>query len=292
MKCGFVSIVGRPNVGKSTLLNELVGAHLAITSDKVGTTRNVINGVYNDKDSQIIFVDTPGIHKPSSLLDKVLNKKSFEVTNSEISVMLFLVDGEKGIGKGDKFILDKISKDANVFLIINKVDKLNNEKLIKEINDSKDMFPFKEIIPISALRSKNIEELIKAIKKYLPTGNKMYENEEFTNVSARFMASEAVREKLLLLTSKEVPYTITCYTEEFKETEKLIRCKVLVIIDRENLKKIIIGKRDTLIKEVGMRARENLEKFFGKKVYLETYVKVIDNWRDQEKYLTELGIDE
>jgi len=291
MKIGYVNLVGRPNTGKSTLLNSILGVHLAIVSDKVGTTRNIIDGVYNDKDSQIIFVDTPGIHKPVTLLDKVLNKKSFEASTST-TVTLFLIDGSKGFGKGDKYILDKLDKDSTVFLLINKVDNMDKESLINEIDKVKDLFPFKEIIPISALKKRNIDELIKTIKKYLPEGDKIYDNETFTNISSRFVASEVVREKLLMLTRDEVPYTITCYTEEFKESKDLIRIKVVVIVDRENLKKIIIGKHGTLIKEAGTLAREDLEKFFDKKVYLETYVKVLDNWRDQKKLIEDLNLDE
>ena len=291
MKVGYVNLEGRPNTGKSTLLNSILGVHLAITSDKVGTTRNIIDGVYKDEDSEIIFVDTPGIHKPVTLLDKMLNKKSFNASINT-TVTLFLIDGEKGIGKGDKYILDKLDKDSNVFLVINKIDKMDKEKIIKEIDLAKDMFPFKEIIPVSAKNKKNIDELIKTIKKYLDDGDAIYEDDTLTNISSRFIASEIVREKLLMHTEKEVPYTITCYTEEFKENDNLIRIKVDVIVDRKNLKKIIIGKNGSLIKEVGIEARKDLEEFFNKKVYLETYVKVLDNWRDEKKLIEELNLDE
>ncbi len=291
MKIGYVNLVGRPNTGKSTLLNSIMGEHLAIVSDKVGTTRNIIDGVYNDKDSQIVFVDTPGIHKPVTLLDKMLNKKSFNASINT-TVTLFLVDGSKGIGKGDKYILDKLDKESTVFLVINKIDNMDKENIIKEIDKAKDMFPFKEIVPISASKKRNIDELIKTIKKYLPEGDKFYEDDTYTNISSRFLASEVLREKLLNLTNKEVPYTITCYTEEFKETNNLIRIKVDVIVDRKNLKKIIIGKNGTLIKEAGTEAREDLEKIFGKKIYLESFVKVLDNWRDEKKIIEDLNLDE
>lgn len=291
MKIGYVNLVGRPNTGKSTLLNSIMGEHLAIVSDKVGTTRNIIDGVYNDKDSQIVFVDTPGIHKPVTLLDKMLNKKSFNASINT-TVTLFLVDGSKGIGKGDKYILDKLDKESTVFLVINKIDNMDKENIIKEIDKAKDMFPFKEIVPISASKKRNIDELIKTIKKYLPEGDKFYEDDTYTNISSRFLASEVLREKLLNLTNKEVPYTITCYTEKFKETNNLIRIKVDVIVDRKNLKKIIIGKNGTLIKEAGTEAREDLEKIFGKKIYLESFVKVLDNWRDEKKIIEDLNLDE
>ncbi len=292
MKVGFVSLIGRPNVGKSTLMNSILGVKLAITSDKVGTTRNIINGIYNDQDSQIIFVDTPGIHKPINKLDSMLNKKSYTNTDG-VDLILFLVDGSTGIGRGDKFILDKIkNEEIPVFLVINKIDKIKKEKLIKLIDDFKNMYDFKEIIPISALEKNNIEELKKVIKKYLSEQDKIFSEEELTNVSQKFIASETIREKLLELTNNEIPHTITCYTENFKEKKNIINISVLIVVERENLKKIIIGKRGSLLKEVGIRARKDLESFFGKKVFLETYVKTMKNWRDEEKLLIELGLKE
>lgn len=292
MRVGFVSLVGRPNVGKSTLMNSILNIKLAITSDKVGTTRNIINGIYNDSDSQIIFVDTPGIHKPSNKLDSLLNKKSYSNTDG-VDVILFLVDGSTGIGRGDQFILEKFKDtEAPIFLIINKIDKISREKLIKEINVAKDLYPFKEIIPISAMRKENLEDLKKTIKKYLKDQDKIYSEDELTNVSSRFMASEVVREKILELTHHEVPHTVTCYTEEFLEEKEVIHIHVLVVVERDNLKKIIIGKGGKLLKEVGTLARRDLESFFGKKIYLETYVKTIKNWREEEKYFLELGLKE
>lgn len=292
MKVGFVSLVGRPNVGKSTLMNSILETKLAITSDKVGTTRNIINGIYNDEDSQIIFVDTPGIHKPINKLDNMLNKKSYSSTDG-VDIILFLIDAKTGIGKKDRFILEKI-KDTElpVFLILNKIDKITKEELLKEITKAKDIFPFKEIIPISAMKKENIEELKKTIKKYLREEEKIYSEEELTNVSSKFIASEMVREKILELTHSEVPHTVTCYTESFKEEKNIIHINVLIVVERENLKKIIIGKQGKLLKEVGKRARYDLEEFFGKKVYLETFVKTIKNWRDEEKYFLELGLKE
>lgn len=292
MKVGFVSLVGRPNVGKSTLMNSILNIKLAITSDKVGTTRNIINGIYHDLDSQIIFVDTPGIHKPSNKLDSLLNKKSYANVEG-VDVILFLVDLSTGIGKGDQFILEKL-KDTRlpVFLVLNKIDRLNKEQLLKEIDAAKDLYPFKEIIPISAIKKDNIDELVKTIKKYLPEQEKIYSDDELTNVSSRFMASEIVREKILELTHREVPHTVTCYTEEFNEEKDVIHIRVLVVVERDNLKKIIIGKGGKLLKEVGILARKDLEAFFSKKVYLETYVKTLKNWREEEKYFLELGLKE
>lgn len=292
MKVGYVSLVGRPNVGKSTLMNALLNVKLAITSDKVGTTRNIINGIYNDEDSQIIFVDTPGIHKPINKLDALLNSKSYSNID-RVDVILFLVDATKKIGKGDLFVLDKIkNEEVPVFLILNKIDKIKREELLELISSSKDIYPFKEIIPISAFKEENLEELKKTLKSYLPEGEKIFSDESLTNVSSRFIASEIVREKLLLLTHNEVPHTITCYTEKFKEKKNIIEISVLIVVERDNLKKIIIGKNGRVLKEVGTLARNDLEAFFGKKVFLETFVKTIKNWRDNEKTLIELGLGE
>ncbi|MGN1355720.1 MAG: GTPase Era [Bacilli bacterium] len=293
MKCGFVSLVGRPNVGKSTLLNSVLGMKLAITSNVSGTTRNVIQGIYNDDDSQIIFVDTPGIHKPNDKLGTLMNKKAYTYTEG-VDVILFLVDISKGFGKGDKFILDKFKeKDAVVFLLLNKIDLVKDKSvLLERINELKELYDFKEIIPISALKDDNIKLLIDCIKKYLPESEAIYSEEELTNVTTRFIISEFVREKILELTRDEVPHTVTCYVENYEEDEKTVHIQVLIVVDRDNIKKIIIGKQGQMLKEIGTRARHDMEDFLGKKVYLETYVKTLKNWRDQEKYFLELGLKE
>ncbi len=293
MKCGFVSLVGRPNVGKSTLLNSVLGMKLAITSNVSGTTRNIIQGIYNDDEAQIIFVDTPGIHKPNNKLGTLMNKKAYTYTE-DVDVILFLVDISKGFGKGDKFILDKIKeKDAPVFLLLNKIDLVKDKSvLLERINELKELYDFKEIIPISALKDDNIKLLIDCIKKYLPESEAIYSEEELTNVTTRFIISEFVREKILELTRDEVPHTVTCYVENYEEDEKTVHIQVLIVVDRDNIKKIIIGKQGQMLKEIGTRARYDIEKFLGKKVYLETYVKTLKNWRDQEKYFLELGLKE
>ena len=293
MKCGFVSLVGRPNVGKSTLLNELLGLKLAITSDVSGTTRNIIQGIYNDDEAQIIFVDTPGIHKPTHKLGTIMNKKAYNSTEG-VDIILFLVDIEKGFGTGDKFVLNKIKEhDVPVFLLLNKVDKIKNkEVLLEKINELKELYDFSEIIPISALKGDNTDLLIRCIKKYLPEMDAIYSEDELTNVTTRFIMAEFVREKLLELTHDEVPHTVTCYVENYEEDEDCVHIQVLIVVDRDNIKKIVIGKGGQMLKEVGIRARSDMEKFLGKKVYLETYVKTLKNWRDREKYLVELGLEE
>ena len=293
MRCGFVSLVGRPNTGKSTLMNSILGMKLAITSDKAGTTRNIINGIYNDDDSQIVFVDTPGIAKPSHKLNNLLNKKAY--TNTEgVDVILFLIDIYKGFGKGDQFILNRIKdKDVPIFLLLNKIDKVEDKtKLLKNINELKELCDFKEIIPLSAKSHENVDTVINCIKPYLSEMDRIYSEDELTNVSTRFIMAELVREKVLERTKDEIPHSVTCYVESFEEEDNLVRIQVLIVVDRDNLKKIIIGKRGSMLKEIGMRARYDMEKFLGKKVYLSTYVKTLKNWRDQEKYFQELGLEE
>ena len=291
MKCGFVSLVGRPNVGKSTLLNTILGMKLAITSNVSGTTRNIIQGIYNDDDSQIVFVDTPGIHKPSNKLGNLLNKKAYNNTEG-VDLILFLIDISKGFGRGDQFILDRI-KDKNIpiILLLNKIDQVKNkELLLSRIDELRKLYDFKEIIPISAIKNDNINILINCVKKYLPKQDAIYSEEDLTNVTTRFIMAEFVREKVLELTHDEIPHTVTCYVENYEEDDKVVHIQVLIVVDRDNIKKIIIGKQGSMLKEIGTRARKDMEKFLGKKVFLETYVKTLKNWRDQERYFVELGL--
>ena len=293
MRCGFASLVGRPNVGKSTLLNSLLGMKLAITSNVSGTTRNVIQGIYNDEDSQIIFVDTPGVHKPVNKLGNLMNKKAYENAH-DVDVILFLIDASTGFGKGDQFILDKI-KDSKlpIFLLLNKIDQVKDKtKLLEEINNVKEKYDFSEIIPISAKKNNNISDLIKTIKNYLPEMDSIYSEDELTNVSTKFIMAEFVREKILELTHDEIPHTVTCYVENYEENSKSVHIQVLVVVDRDNVKKIIIGKNGSMLKEIGTRARHDMEAFLGKKVFLETFVKTIKDWRNQEKYFSELGLED
>lgn len=291
MKCGIVTIMGRPNVGKSTLLNTLLNIKLAITTDKAGTTRNIIEGIYQDEESQIVFIDTPGIHKPTHKLGNLLNKKAYQnIDNADI--ILMLIDAQKGIGKGDQFVLQKIkeNQDAKVFLILNKVDRISKEKLMYTLNQAKDIYDFDEIIPISALKGIGKEELIKTIKKYLIEQDPIFPEDELTNVSTKFIMAEFVREKAMMLTKEEVPHAITCYVENYEEEENIVHIQVLLIVDRDNLKKIIIGKGGQMLKKIGTLAREDMEQFLGKKVFLQTHVKTLKNWRDEEKYFIELGL--
>lgn len=292
MRSGFVSFVGRPNVGKSTLINQIVGTKIAITSDKPQTTRNIIQGIYNDDDTQIVFVDTPGIHKPTHKLGQILNRGAY-YSIDDVDVVCLLIDAKAGLGKGDKYVIERL-KDINkpVILIINKIDGLSKDEIFLKINEYKDLYDFAEIVPISALKNKNIDELIKVIKEYLPDNIKYFDDSMITNRSMQFMIAETVREKILWLTKEEVPHSVTCVVEKIvKDKDKNI-INVAIIVDRDSLKKIIIGKGGSMIKKIGTLAREDLEKILGTKVYLELYVKTIEKWRDREKYLTEFNFND
>ena len=291
MKVGFVSIVGRPNAGKSTLINSIIGSKVAIVSDKAHTTRNNIQGIYNDDDSQIIFIDTPGIHKPMHKLGKYMNSQSY-YSIEDTNVILFMVDATEKIGKGDKFILEKLKEvDSNVFLVLNKVDRIKKENLFPMIEEYNKLFDFKEIIPISALKKDNIDDLIKTIKKYLDEGERYYSEDYHTDKSINFMVSEIVREKVLNLTHEEVPHAVTCVLEKYEEEKNSIHINVLIIVEREGIKRILVGHSGSMIKEIGIEARKDIEELVGKKVYLELFVKTVNNWREKDKYLTEFGFN-
>lgn len=289
MKSGFVSIIGRPNVGKSTLLNTLLDTHIAIVSNVAGTTRNAIQGVYNDDEAQIIFIDTPGIHKPQDKLGKYLNKQSYE-SLEDVDAILFVVDATSIPGKGDKFIIETFKNiETPVILVLNKIDKLNDEGILRAINAYKDLYNFSDIIPISALKDDNTKRLIKILKGYLTDEIKYYDDGTFTNTSLQFMLGEFVREKILNLTNEEVPHSVTCVATHLQDKGNIIEVYVDIIIDRNSLKKIIIGSGGSMLKQIGSLARKDMEALLGKQVYLELYVKTIKNWRDKERYLSELG---
>lgn len=289
MKSGFIALVGRPNVGKSTLLNAIMGRKIAITSDKPQTTRNIIQGIYTDDDSQMIFIDTPGIHKPKNRLGKILNKEAY-ISMDDVDIILFLVDITENLGKGDKFIIDLFKNTSKpVILVINKIDRLPKSEILHKIEEYKDLYDFDEIVPVSAVKGDNIDRLISILKGKLTDNIKYYEDDVATNVSNSFMISEIIREKILELTHEEVPHSVNVVTEDISYDKNVVNIKAMIVIDRENLKRIIIGKQGTMIKEIGRRARIEIEELLGKKVYLELFVKVIEKWRDREKYLNEVG---
>lgn len=290
MKSGFVSFIGRPNVGKSTLLNSILNKKVVITSNKPQTTRNLIQGIYNEDDTQIIFVDTPGIHNAHNKLGRALNKQAYFTIN-DVDIIIMVVDITEKVGSGDKFVIDILKNIENkpVFLVINKIDKLPREEILSKIEEYMSLYNFTEVIPVSARKKDNIDRLIEVIKKYLPDNIKYFDSDTVTNSSPEFIISELIREKVLELTDEEVPHSVTCVVDELYEEEKIINIGASIIVDRENLKKIIIGKNGNMIKEIGIRARKDIEEYFGKQVYLDLFVKVIPKWRDKEKFLNMIG---
>ena len=292
MRLPTVALIGRPNVGKSTLLNSIIGTKVAITSSKPETTRNIIQGIYNKDERQIVFVDTPGIHKPKDKLGKVLNKEAY-LTIGDVDVILFLVDVSEKLGTGDKFILNILKEVKKpVILVLNKIDKITRSEILLKIDEYKDLYDFSEIVPISSLKKDNVDRLLEVLDKYLPDNIKYFDDNTITSSSKPFIISELIREKVLELTEEEVPHAVTVVVENIEEDDNLLNINALIVVDRENLKKIIIGKQGAMIKEIGTKARIDIESFFHKKVYLELYVKAIPKWKDKDKFLNEIGFKE
>lgn len=292
MKSGFVGLIGRPNVGKSTLINNIIGTKIAIISNKPQTTRNIIQGIYNDEDSQIVFVDTPGIHKPNHKLGQYLNKQAY-YSIDDVDVIMMLTDVSEPLGAGDKYVIEKL-KEVNkpVILILNKIDKIPREKILTKIVEYKDLYNFSEIIPISALTSINVDDVIKTCKKYLPESVKFFDDDTITNKSNKFLISEMIREKIFLLTEEEVPHSTSCYIEKIEKSKNSLNIIATIVVDRDSLKRIIIGKQGAMIKKIGTMARYDIEQLLKKKVYLDLHVRTIEKWRDKEKYLLEFGYNE
>lgn len=294
-KSGFISIIGRPNVGKSTFLNRVIGQKIAIMSDKPQTTRNKIQGVLTREHSQMIFIDTPGIHKPKHKLGEFMIKVSKD-TLREVDLIMFMVNAEEDLGKGDEFILELLQgTETPVFLIINKIDQIHPDELIRIIETYKDKLPFAEIIPISALQGNNVENLLETIEKYLPEGPQYYPSDQVTDHPERFIISELIREKVLHLTREEIPHSIAVVIDKIKrdeENDNKIRVQATIMVERDSQKGIVIGKRGALLKEVGTLARKDIEMLLGSKVYLELWVKVQKDWRNKSTFLRDFGYRE
>lgn len=289
MKSGFVSLIGRPNTGKSTLLNQIIKEKVAIISPKPQTTRNLVEGIYNEDDTQIIFVDTPGIHKPIDKLGVALNNQAYYSIN-DVDILLLVVDTSVPYGKGDQFIIDKLSSVKKpVFLILNKIDKLSDEEILKKIDEYKNLYEFAEIIPVSALKNDNIDRLIKVLKEYLPDNVKYFMDGETTTAEMEFRLSEIVREKIFIHTNDEVPHSISCKLVGYEEKNNIAKIYIDIIVDRDSLRKIIIGSNGNMIKTIGHEARLDMEELLGMKVYLELYCKTIKKWREKEKFIKDLG---
>ncbi|MFC6332439.1 GTPase Era [Paenibacillus septentrionalis] len=289
-RSGFVAIIGRPNVGKSTLMNHLIGQKIAIMSDKPQTTRNKIHGVYTGDNMQIVFLDTPGIHKPNSKLGNYM-MKSAESALKEVEAVLFLIDASEDLGGGDRYIIEQLGKvKTPVFLVVNKIDKIDPEALLNKIIEYKDLYPFTEIVPISAMKGNNVSTLLEQIGKYLPEGPQYYPADQVTDHPEQFVCAEMIREKILHLTREEIPHSIAVQIEDMRVQDNgVVYIGAVIFVERDSQKGIIIGKRGALLKEVGKTARIDIENLLGSKVFMELWVKVKKDWRNQDRVLNDLG---
>ncbi|HCK25510.1 MAG TPA: GTPase Era [Bacteroides graminisolvens] len=287
-KAGFVNIVGNPNVGKSTLMNALVGERISIATFKAQTTRHRIMGIYNTEEMQIVFSDTPGVVKPAyKLQESMLNFSTSALIDAD--VLLYVTDVIESPDKNSDF-LAKVSKlELPVLLLINKIDQTNQEKLIEWVETWKELIPKAEIIPISALSKFNVDYVLKRIKELLPDSPPYFDKDQLTDKPARFFVNEIIREKILLYYDKEIPYSVEVVVEQFKEEAKLIRIHAVIYVERDSQKGIIIGKQGKALKKISTEARRDLERFFGKSIYLETFVKVDKDWRSSDKELRNFG---
>lgn len=291
-KSGFVSIVGRPNVGKSTLLNSILKTKLAIMSDVAQTTRNTIQGIYTDDQAQIIFMDTPGIHCPQDRLGNFMNTTALNSIYG-VDIVLFLAPANEIIGKGDQFIINRLKEaDGPVFLVLSKIDTVSKEALAKKLQKWQELFEFKEIIPISALNNDNVDLLVETIKKYLPEGNMYYPKEHITDHPERFVMAEFIREKILYFTREEVPHSVAIVIERMIEDEDGVEVMATIVCDRNSQKGIIVGKQGSMIKKIRTNAQREMKRFLQVPVHLELFVKVERNWRNKQKYLKEFGYNE
>ena len=288
-KSGFVALIGRPNVGKSTLLNFLVGQKVAIMSPQPQTTRSRISGIYTDDQEQIVFIDTPGIHKPKNKLDDFMDKSSYSALD-EVDVVLFMVEPEPA-GKGDQYIAELLKKIKKpVLLVINKIDKVHPDKLLSIIDSYKNLGDFAEIVPISASQGNNVSELIKTIAKYLPEGPQFYDADQLTDRPEYFIVAELIREQVLKLTHEEVPHATAVVVDRMRDHEGgKLQIEATIYVERPGQKGIIIGKKGQMLKQIGIAARQEIEALLGEKVNLRLWVKVQKNWRSDPAFLKSIG---
>jgi GTPase len=291
-RSGFVALVGRPNAGKSTLLNRLVGEKVAIVSPKPQTTRNQIRGVLTRDDGQIVFVDTPGIHKPGYALNRRMMQLVTEALAS-VDLVLLLVDATSRPGAGDRFALDLVAGAGKpVFLVLNKVDRIANKNALLPVIESRAAgHEFAEVVPISARSGANVDRLVDVVLRYLPAGPRYFPDDEYTDQPVRMLAAELVREQILLTTGEELPYVTAVVIERWEETDEIARIFALVFVERPTQKAIVIGKGGQRLKEIGTAARVQLEEILGKQVFLRVHVVVREHWRNDERALDELGIE-
>jgi GTP-binding protein Era len=288
-RSGFVSIIGRPNVGKSTLLNALLGEKIAIISDKPQTTRNRILGIVNQPGVQMVFMDTPGIHKPMHKMNEFMVKTAL-ATYNEVDVILMLVEATEQPGGGDKFIIETLSAvKTPVFLLINKVDLIKKEALLPLMQEYNRLYNFAEIIPVSALRN-DLGGLLEAILKRLPVGPKYFPDDQLTDQPERFIVSELIREKVFALTKEEIPYSTAVVIEDMKEEPDITRITAVIYVERDSQKGILIGRGGAMLKQIGTLARQDAEKLLGARIFLQLWVKVKKGWREDERMLKNIGI--
>lgn len=290
-RSGFASLIGRPNVGKSTLMNTLIGQKIAIMSDKPQTTRNKIQGVYTSEEGQIIFLDTPGIHKPQHKLGDYMVKAAHTALQG-IDVILFVIDVDEGYGAGDQYIIERLQQiNTPVFLLLNKIDLVHPEELLPIIEKYSKLYDFKEVIPVSAKLGSNTKTLVEQLMAYLPEGPQYYPTDQVTDHPERFIVAELIREKLLQVTREEVPHSIGIELEKMKERKgkKMIDISAVIYVERDSQKRIIIGHNGSVLKDTGTRARRDIETLLGSKVYLELWVKVKKDWRNKASQLRDLG---
>lgn len=295
IKSGFVALIGRPNVGKSTFLNTALGEKVAIMSDKPQTTRNRIHGVYTDEEGQIVFLDTPGIHKPKSRLGDYMVKVSRN-TLQGVDVVCWVVDVEETIGPGDRFIIGLLKQVTSpVFLLVNKIDRVHPDTLLPFIDQYRHEIPFEEVIPISALKGNNVRTVIKEIYKRLPVGPQFYPDDQVTDQPEQFIVSELIREKVLHKTREEVPHSIAVIMEAMErrsDHQETVYIRATIVTERSSQKGILIGKQGKMLKEIGRAAREDIERLLGSHVYLDLWVKVKQDWRNKERMLHQFGYRE
>lgn len=287
---GFVAIVGRPNVGKSTFLNRIIGQKIAIMSDKAQTTRNKIQGVYTTDNAQIVFLDTPGIHKPINKLDDFMEDSAMSALN-EVDAVLFMVSATETRGAGDNFIIDKLKKvNKPIYLLINKIDDINPNKLLDIMDTYKNALDWSEVFPISALQGNNVDELLNNLENRLPEGPQYYPEDQVTDHPERFIVSELIREKILMLTRQEIPYSVAVEIQSMKSQDNgKVHIEATIIVERDGQKGIVIGKKGAMLKKIGTLARQDIEDLLGSKVFLELWVKVQPGWRDKASMLKSLG---
>ncbi len=288
MKSGFVALIGRPNVGKSTLLNAILNKKVSIISPKPQTTRNSIMGVYNDDESQIVFVDTPGIHKPYFKLGEYMNKVAFASTR-DVEAIVLLVDSSLEFGEGDQYLVDHIHSDAPIFVVFNKID-LTNILLITRLKEKyRELFPDSKFIEISALNNVSIDDLLKELKNCLSEGPQFFPREQVTDKDNAFVISELIREKILYLTKQEIPHSVAVYVEKIDEKKDKYNIYATIVVERDTQKGILIGKGGKMIKRIGVLARKDIEAYLNKRVNLTTFVRVEEEWRNSTRCLREFG---